>query len=398
MNKSNAKEYIYRPHSWLVNEHIIIYDIVLSLCKTKIYIFFNTMLHMCDKNFDTNILSKRYRNYLINLKKNLKTQYFNTDTDINISSDDIDIISFKWINSVNLNFKFAYELTLRTPLISDTVELDINMCSINHKFNCFFSKLYEQTGDISAVIHFKNENEFLDKWIEHYKKLGVNQFYIYNNNPDNHTEYDNLLKKYNNIVFLDWGFNFDMPYGFSQMCCFNHSLNLLRNRFKWVLYTDIDEYVVIKNKTGTFTELIKKYDLSKIASLNFQCMWFGCANNVDYNPQNFLKNLIKTSGKAVYEKTKDKKHYRNSKCLHNPLLNTVIGNHVSLETQGEQIILKPSVIRFNHYFTITTWGRDRFFSKSWDKSDKYKFKKKCNCNEICKEINTELLDIYHKST
>lgn len=388
---------IYSPNSFYYNNFLVIYDVILSSCRKKIYIFFNTMIHLCNNNLNIDTLPKRTRNYIREFKKILNINSLNSDKDIEINIENTAIKNSGWIHSENTNFKFAYELCLETPVNKNEINIQIKLCSINKILRCNFSKIYVQKGDIAAVIHFKNENEFLNKWIEHYIKLGVTHFYIYNNNPDNHNEYDKLNEKYKNLTFLDWGFPFDIPNGFSQMCCFNHSMNLLRNRFNWVLYTDIDEYVVIKNKSGTLTELVSNYDIKKTASLNFQCLWFGCSHNIEYTPDDFLNKLIYTSGKPVYKKTKDKRHYRNAKCIHNPLLNTVIGNHISLESTGEQLVLSPDLIRFNHYFTMTTWGRDRFFSKSWDKSEKHTYKKKCNCDELCKVKNTELNDIYYLS-
>lgn len=393
-----AKNDIYVPNSWCIDDHIIVYDVVLSSCKTKIYILFNSLIHTLDPATDKRYKpDKKTRNYQNVLRKLLcfsKDVSFDSEHDILINSENIEIEKKEWINYHSYVCKHTLVIHLQKQLAETNIKLEIDIKTIKRTLDCHFDGIYDQHDNIAAILLFKNENAFLDTWIKYYLYLGVNTFYIYNNNPENMQCYTELKKKYGNTIqFIDWGYTYQFPNGQAQLVCYNHALNLLRGRYNWLLYTDIDEFAVLKdNSLKNLTDLLTKHELKDTASVSYQCMWFGCSHNVSYTPDNFLRKLIYTSNEPVSTLEKHRKNYVNAKCIHNPQLVDIVGVHVALSYNGEHVQLKPEIIRFNHYYTLTDWGKDRSFTKGWKSDASQTHKKLCNCKVLCKVKNTELID------
>src|SRR6187431_2863710 len=67
-------------------------------------------------------------------------------------------------------------------------------------------KDYKYTVSLCGI--FKNEAKFLDEWIQFHLVVGIDHFYLYNNNSDDN--YYEILKPYIEKGFvdlIDWPFN-----------------------------------------------------------------------------------------------------------------------------------------------------------------------------------------------
>ena len=85
---------------------------------------------------------------------------------------------------------------------------------------------------------FKNEGKYLDEWIQYHLSVGVDHFYLYNNNSDDN--YLEILQPYiiNGIVDLvDW------PLNHSQMLAYENCYENYKNRTNWLAFIDVDEFV-----------------------------------------------------------------------------------------------------------------------------------------------------------
>lgn len=106
---------------------------------------------------------------------------------------------------------------------------------------------------ISVCAIFKNEAEFLIEWLEYHLMLGVDHFYLYNNNStDNFNE---ILEKYINdgvVTLIDW------PYIPGQLSAYKHWHENYHDESNWVTFIDIDEFICPKYKRS-FKEWISDY-------------------------------------------------------------------------------------------------------------------------------------------
>ncbi len=111
---------------------------------------------------------------------------------------------------------------------------------------------YDYNVSICAI--FKNESPYLKEWIEFHNLVGVEHFYLYNNNSNDN--YKKVLKPYidNGLVTLcDW------PYENKQMECYIRCIEQFSSETKWIGFIDIDEFVVPKSVDCIY-DFLKKFE------------------------------------------------------------------------------------------------------------------------------------------
>ena len=101
---------------------------------------------------------------------------------------------------------------------------------------------------ICAIV--KNEGPYIKEWIEFHKLVGVEKFYIYDNeSTDNIRE---ILKPYitaNIVEYTYW------PGDKQQIPAYQDCVDKHKNDTKWLAFIDIDEFITTKN--GTIVNFLK---------------------------------------------------------------------------------------------------------------------------------------------
>lgn len=94
---------------------------------------------------------------------------------------------------------------------------------------------------LSLCLIFKNEAPFLKEWIDYHTVVGVDHFYLYNNNSDDN--YKEVLEPYIRqgiVTLIEW------PYQNSQFKAYKHCYENFRNETNWISFLDADEFFVPK--------------------------------------------------------------------------------------------------------------------------------------------------------
>lgn len=124
----------------------------------------------------------------------------------------------------------------------------------------FCNKAFCDYKYLCACAIFQDEAPYLKEWIEYHRLVGVEHFYLYNNNSkDNYAE---VLRPYirKNIVSLihwpspptiDW-----TPY---QVDAYNHCIAKVKNKTRWLAVIDIDEFIVPVT-CDSLSALLKNYE------------------------------------------------------------------------------------------------------------------------------------------
>lgn len=86
---------------------------------------------------------------------------------------------------------------------------------------------------------FKDEELYLEEWIDYHKTIGVDHIYLYNNNSSDN--YMRIIKKYIDTGFVEL---IDWPYNYAQMEAYRDCFNKFRSETAWLGFIDIDEFVV----------------------------------------------------------------------------------------------------------------------------------------------------------
>lgn len=112
--------------------------------------------------------------------------------------------------------------------------------------------------DLAICGMFQNETRFLREWIEFHRLVGVQHFYLYNNNSTD--GYMHILEPYivSGIVELvDWPYSNENLR--AQNLAFTDVLKKTRGIAKWVAFLDLDEYLFACEQQS-LVEFLKKYE------------------------------------------------------------------------------------------------------------------------------------------
>jgi hypothetical protein len=104
---------------------------------------------------------------------------------------------------------------------------------------------------IALVCIAKNEDKYINEWVDYHIKLGFDSIFIYENDWDSNIERDNVYKiPFNGLR--------------QQIPSYNHFIRNYRNDYDWVAFLDVDEFLVLK-KHNNIHEFISEYqDYSSI--------------------------------------------------------------------------------------------------------------------------------------
>lgn len=201
---------------------------------------------------------------------------------------------------------------------------------------------------LSVCAIAKNEAPYFKEWIEFHKLVGVEKFYIYDNeSTDNIQE---ILEPYihsGEVVYTYF------PGKMRQIAAYNDALQKYKNETKWMAFIDLDEFI-LPLETETIPQFLKMYELQPALAV----YWLVYGDN---------GHSTKTDG-LIFERFKahSEREFRANyhvKCLVNPrevvemnIHGAVYQGGFALDENGEVVSdalgKRPSHsrIKINHYF------------------------------------------------
>ena len=107
------------------------------------------------------------------------------------------------------------------------------------RFDKRIRKTQEKKYKVAVCAIFKDEGEFFQEWLEYHLMIGVEHFYLYNNNSSD--GYLEILKPYmdRGLVTL-----VDFPEEHAQMKAYADAIGKYAGETKWMGFIDLDEFVV----------------------------------------------------------------------------------------------------------------------------------------------------------
>jgi hypothetical protein len=134
---------------------------------------------------------------------------------------------------------------------------------------------------IACVCIAKNEDNYIQEWVEYHVKLGFDNIILYQNNWRTKFNHPNLIK-----------IEFDDDAGDRQVKCYNKFIWDYKSKYKYAAFFDIDEFLVLK-KHQCIKDFIEDYKEHSA----FYFKWFYFGNNghtkVEKNNYNVLQRFTK---------------------------------------------------------------------------------------------------------
>jgi len=263
------------------------------------------------------------------------------------------------------NKKFVYE-TPKEISVYGTVKHLFNC--IRYSFYSLFISIFSKTVRITEKKYkvaicaiFKNEAPYIKEWIIFHKLVGIEHFYMYNNNSND--GFLEILEEYINeglVTLIDW------PGEQQQMAVYHDCINRFKGDAKWIGFIDLDEFVVPK-ATDNVYELLHNFE-RRAGSVKLYWRLYGSSGKIERDIstpiiEDFVVCWPKLDavGKCFYNTAYDVNlDSKLNGCLHHSMWTLLHGVSIPpLNIEGRPCVGHINVIsgnkeidmQINHYFT-----------------------------------------------
>ena len=238
----------------------------------------------------------------------------------------------------------------------------------------------------------KYENDYIREWIEYNLNLGFDHIFIGDNNDDHIEDIFTVVNDYvkdGKVTIINI-----KDYNITQNQFYHHVYKNLVGSFDWVLFYDIDEFLVL-NKHKTVNEYLsqEKFNDFDIIKINWKVM----SNNgyVVQIDKPVLERFTKEGNNYIISYNKDSIIYANNTikslyrtnldlmpavhCIENPKYDNIFKY---CDNTGKEIVNKPDFPNwslYNDYINYDDAYIKHFITKSLEEYVKYKVKRGWSC-------------------
>ena len=200
--------------------------------------------------------------------------------------------------------------------------------------------------EIAIAAIFRNEAEYLKEWIEFHLMVGVDRFFLYDNNSTD--SFLPILKPYiecEKAVLTPWAtFLRDAS---AQRLAYAHAVCNCPQTVRWLVFIDIDEFLFSETSDDIKPIFTEFEDFAAITIPRFE---FGPNGHKQKPPGLVIENYTR-AGRRDMESGSS----LNSKSAIEPFLATEIGTHKCI-VDGVTLVVEPLdsgrlKLRINHYFS-----------------------------------------------
>ena len=216
-------------------------------------------------------------------------------------------------------------------------------------------------NEIAIVACLKNESPYIEEWLEYHYQIGIDKFYIYDNDSEDRAELLKILDPWIQSKIVDY---VELPGDYAQLPAYNDAI--LRHRFdcKYLAFIDLDEFIVPKQNQDLLTIINSIFATevdSQIRIAGFGINWRNFGSNgqdrklnggvlerfTKRSPNDFPRNkLIKTISNPrrikLISRAHDATYFMNCICVNEN------GKTIPEFENPENTVEK---LQINHYFT-----------------------------------------------
>ncbi|MDJ0518100.1 MAG: glycosyltransferase family 92 protein [Trichodesmium sp. MO_231.B1] len=245
------------------------------------------------------------------------------------------------VTTINSNTTENYDEIIDQSLGGNQLREEVESNYLNQK---------EEKCKLSICAIMKDEGLYLEEWLEFHKLVGVEKFYLYDNNSTDNTH--NILQFYiqkREVIYYYW------PEKPGQMSAYTHCLKNHRYDSEWIAFIDLDEFL-FPTETDKITDIID--DFFDVSAVGVNWLNFGTSGH-EKKPEGLqIENFIKRA-KTSFGPNKHIKCIVQPEKTVRPLNpHQFVFSEGQVVTENKQLIkkaysLKHSVkkLRINHYST-----------------------------------------------
>ena len=241
-------------------------------------------------------------------------------------------------------------------------------------FSIFNQKLYyfknysfkKKDIKVCLCVMGKEENLYAKEFINHYKQLGYNHIFLYDNNNINGEKFEDVLKEEISEGFVSI-INFRGKkgkigkLGGIQLEIYYHCYENNNKKYDWLSFFDFDEFLVIKPKNQSIQNFLynKRYNNCDTIKINF--LYYSDNEHLYYSnksvQERFRIPLYKHYGNKVIKSTirgnLKENYWKKNFCAHTSLMKYRTCDSTGNLTRYNSFIIKVnfSFAYLKHYYT-----------------------------------------------
>jgi len=266
-----------------------------------------------------------------------------------------------------------------------------------------FSIIFKFNKNINIKIALctmgKQENLYVKEFINYYIKLGIDNFFIYDDNDENSERISDMIDiQYKNIVEV---YEAKKLKYVNQSLAFTDCYDKNKNKFDWILMVDMDEFLYIKKdtlKNYLLKPVFNKCDFIKInwilpsdnGQLYYENKSLFERFKGPYKKSRFIKSIIRgnISNLKYWVHSPYISPYKNASC--NNIGKKINNDIINLEHIDNINIRKAFIIHF-HYKSTEEFiqklkrGYSNWYGKELFNMLKYRINNYLNDNKITKD-------------
>jgi hypothetical protein len=163
--------------------------------------------------------------------------------------------------------------------------------------------------NLAIMTIFKNEQDYMEEWLNHHISQGFEQIYLYSNDPNIHLYTYLSNPKYNQYIkLIDWVDKKNIGSQTIQRQSYTHCVKNYSSECQFLLMLDLDEFIIPIKSYSKVSEYINslKTEWNQIKAFKIQRYDFGSNGH-----------LVKPSGNVMLNYTKHEKICSSYKTLAN---------------------------------------------------------------------------------
>ena len=165
--------------------------------------------------------------------------------------------------------------------------------SLGQIHNAFARRDRAPAKGLCLVATARNEGLYLLEWLAHHRALGVEAFFLYTNNNDDHS--DALLAALAEAGIITWINNVANPGVSPQYKAYGHAFQMLPElvQYRWVGVIDLDEFIVVdKAKYPTLIEFIAARETEPCDAIALNWVMFGPNKQDRWTPAPVTRRFV----------------------------------------------------------------------------------------------------------
>lgn len=182
---------------------------------------------------------------------------------------------------------------------------------------------------VCAII--KDEAPYMLEWLEYHKHLGVDKFYIYDNESTDSIH--EILKPYIESGIVEYKY---FPGSKQQLPAYDDCIKSHRNDTRWLAFIDLDEFILPVHN-DTIPQMLARVS-RRVGQIAMPWLFFG-SNGHETRPDGLVIESYTKCASRVWQR----------KCIFNPRLCFGPFVHVG-DTAGRTVYVSRDKLRVNHYY------------------------------------------------